>query len=114
MQFDKDMDGNFAELFLSIRDLILENNEVSEKLNVHQTSYFVAGRSICFLRSDAQKLVLALSFGYKLAEEYDFITGCGKIVRHWNFYTTESPDLVLIKELIAKSIMYAQEKSSHC
>jgi hypothetical protein len=30
MQFDKDMNGEFAELFLEIRDLILANKSVSE------------------------------------------------------------------------------------
>ena len=64
-------------------------------------------RSICFLRTDNTKLVLALSFGHKLEKEYTFLSGSGKIVRHWIFTKVTTVDTRLIKEIIEKSIKYA-------
>jgi len=40
MQFDKDINGKYADIFLKLRAILLSHKEISEIKNAKQTSIF--------------------------------------------------------------------------
>ena len=110
MQFDKDMNGKFSELFIHLREVILSFDKLSEVKNAKQTSYRDGyGRVICILRTDSEKTTLVLAQGAKLQSRYPLLKGAGKIVRHLYFDKTDQIDDDLIKEIIAESLIVSME-----
>jgi len=39
MQFDKDINGKYAEIFLKLREILLSFQDIKETKNAKQTSY---------------------------------------------------------------------------
>ena len=90
MQFDIDSSGEFADIFLMIRGILLTFPEIREQKNAKQTAYYDAYSAVCFLRSDKEKLTLALAKGAALLPKFPFLKGEGKIVRHLYFKNTRT------------------------
>ncbi len=109
MQFDIDSRGRFADLFLELRDIILGFDDMREQRNAKQTAYYSEYSAICFLRTNDQRLTLALAQGAKLQEIYSFLEGDAKIVRHIYFYDDSTVDKELISSIIEESMMLSLE-----
>ena len=106
MQFDKDIRGEFSDIFMKLRSIILSIDEMSELKNAHQTSYRDSyNRVICILRTDDEKLTWVLGQGAKLEDKYPFIEGSGKIVRHLYFKNIDEVNEELVKEILSESII---------
>ena len=106
MQFDKDIQGEFSDIFLKLRSIILSIEEMSEHKNAHQTSYRDGyNRVICILRTDEEKLTWVLGQGAKLENRYPFLEGHGKIVRHLYFKNLDEVNEDLIREILEESII---------
>ncbi len=106
MQFDKDINGKFSDIFLKLRSIILSIEEMSELKNAHQTSYRDSyDRVTCILRTDDEKLTWVLGQGAKLESKYPFLEGHGKIVRHLYFKNVDEVNEDLIREILEESLI---------
>jgi len=110
VQFDIDSRGRFADIFFELRDIILGFDGVREQRNAKQTAYYSEYSAICFLRSNEQRLTLALAQGAKLQEIYPFLEGEGKLVRHIYFYDDSAVDRELISSIIEESVILTLEQ----
>ena len=109
MQFDSDVDGDFATIFFALRDILLSFPEIYEKKNAKQTAYYDRYSAVCFLRSDEEKLTLSLAKGAALLPRFPFLKGEGKIVRHLYYETMSDLDEVLIREIIQETMICNME-----
>ena len=111
MQFDIDINGKFANTFLMIRDILLAFPEIREQKNAKQTAYYDAISAVCFLRSDEEKLTLALAKGAALLTKFPFLEGDGKIVRHLYFKNPAEVDKDLIEAIVRETLILNFEAS---
>ena len=109
MQFDIDIQGDFSELFLHIREQLLSFEGVKEHLTQHQTTFKFKNRGICMIRGKDKHFILAFNFGYKLHSKYKELHMTGKIVAHWKIYHASEFNDSLFKQIIHESIGYALE-----
>jgi hypothetical protein len=109
MQFDSDSNGKFSDIFYKLREIILGFNEIYEKKNAKQTAYYDEYSAVCFLRSNEEKLTLALAKGSSLQKRYPFLEGEGKIVRHLYFRTISEVNENLIREMIQETLILNME-----
>ena len=112
MQFDVDVNGAFAEVFLKAREIVLSFNELREVKNAKQNSYYDAYGSICFLRTTKKGLTFALSNGATLSEKYNMLIGTQKIVRHLYFKSVSEIDEKLMREILQESLILNIEKDA--
>ncbi len=104
MQFDKDIEGKFSDIFIKLRDMILSIDGIKEKKNIKRTSFNDEYYAICFLRSDDEKLILSLSKGAILQKSFPSLKGNGRFVRDIYLKTIDDLDENLIRELMKKSM----------
>ena len=106
MQFDKDVQGKFSDLFFQLRKILLSFNGLGEVRNEKQTTYVdSSGKAVCMLRSDDKKLTLAFAQGVKLQKKYSFLQGNGKVVRHLYFGNSDEADENLIMDIIHEALV---------
>ena len=105
MQFDKDINGRYAEILLKLREILLSFSEIKETKNAKQTSYRDSYAIVAMIRDRGDKFVMSLGKGVALQEKYPFLEGDGKIVRHLYFSDTGDIDEGLIREIIEETII---------
>lgn len=110
MQFDNDMQGEFAEMFLHIRETLLSMQGVKEHLVTHQTSYKYKNHTLCMLRGKDNYFTLAFNFGYRLVKNYSELFMTGKIVAHWRIYEPKEFNMETFLAIIEESKGYIVEK----
>jgi hypothetical protein len=109
MQFDIDISGEHSELFIRIRDILLDFDEIKEVKNAKQTSYKDSFGVVVMMRSKGNILVLSFGKGAQLQEKYSFLTGDGLIVRHWNLYRKSDFDEEVFRKIIEESMILNME-----
>ncbi len=109
MQFDIDKNGQFSDIFLKLRKIILSFKDVREQKNPKQTAYYDKYSAICFLRGNEEKFTLAFAKGAILEKEYPVLQGEGKVVRHLYFYEVSDVDEVLVREIIQETMILNME-----
>ena len=109
MQFDKDIQGEFSDIFLKLREILLSFEEIKEVKNAKQTSYHDLYGVVAMMRDRGDKLVFALGKGAILQTKYPFLQGSGKIVRHLYFKSIKEIDEKLIREIIEESLVLNME-----
>ena len=109
MQFDKDINGKYADIFLKLRDILLSYDEMTELKNAKQTSYRDSYGVVAMMRDRGDKFVVSLGKGVALQEKYPFLEGEGKIVRHIYFQSLEDVDEGLFREIIEESLILNME-----
>ena len=109
MQYDLDMRGQHADIFKSIRKILLSYPQVKEVKNAKQTSYSDEHGVIMMMRTKGSEFIVALGKGWKLQEQYPMLQGSGKIVRHLYFKTLEDVDEALLREMIEESFVLGME-----
>jgi hypothetical protein len=111
MQFDIDMQGEFREIFLKLRDIILPFDGIREKKNEKQTAYYDEFSAVCFLRphNDKKRYTISLAKGDKLLKTYPFLQGDGKIAKHLYFDKVDGIDEQLIRDIIQETMVLNME-----
>ncbi len=109
MQYDIDINGEFAEIFKKIRAILLSYPQIKELKNAKQTSYSDAYGVIIMMRGKGDVFVVAFGKGTKLQEKYPMLQGEGKIVRHLYFKTLADVDEALLREMIEESFLLGME-----
>jgi hypothetical protein len=109
MQYDLDIKGDFAEIFKSIRKILLSYPQIKEIKNTKQTSYSDKYGVIVMMRTKGDVLVVAFGKGAKMQEKYPMLQGTGKIVRHLYLKTLDEVDEKLLREMIEESMILGLE-----
>ncbi len=105
MQFDIDIRGEFSDIFMRVRDIVLSFDGIREQKNPKQTAYYDEYSAVCFLRCSDEKLTIALAKGACLKERYPFLKGDAKIVRHIYIKEIAEVDEELLREIIKESMI---------
>jgi len=105
MQFDKDINGKYAEIFLKLREILLSFSEIKETKNAKQTSYRDEYAVVAMMRDRGDTFVVSLGKGYLLQEKYPFLEGNGKIVRHLYFSDISDIDEGLLRGIIEETLI---------
>ena len=109
MQYDLDVKGEFADIFKSIRKILLSYPQIKELKNAKQTSYSDEYGVIVMMRTKGDVFVVAFGKGTKLQEKYPLLEGTGKIVRHLYFKMLDDMDTKLLREMIEESMILGME-----
>jgi hypothetical protein len=111
MQYDRDLNGEFKEIFSKLREILLSYDEMSEKRNAKQTAYYDSYSAVGFLRphNDGKRYCLSLAKGGKLQKTYPFLEGDGKIAKHLYFCCVREIDEVLIRAIIEETMVLNME-----
>lgn len=109
MQYDKELIGQYADLFKAVRKILLSYPQIKELKNAKQTSYSDQYGVIVMMRSRCDVFVVAFGKGVKLQEKYAMLEGSGKIVRHLYYRSIDDLDEILLRELIEESLILGLE-----
>ena len=109
MQFDKDINGKYAEIFFKLREILLSFQEIKETKNAKQTSYSDKYAIVAMMRNRGDTFVFALGKGYALQDKYPFLEGTGKIVRHIYFSDISDVNEDLVREIIKETMILNME-----
>lgn len=109
MQFDKDLNSEFSEVFLKVRSILLKHN-LQELQRENITSYFSEEGGICYLRTTKDKLVMGVFKGSLLEEKFPLINNGQKIIRHLYFRTLKDVKNDIINDIVKDSIIINIEK----
>jgi hypothetical protein len=109
MQYDLDMKGEFADIFKTIRAILLSYPQIKEIKNAKQTSYSDEYGVIVMMRTKGDVLVVAFGKGTKLQEKYPMLQGSGKVVRHLYFKVSEEVNEKLLRDMIEESMILGLE-----
>mgnify|MGYP000020375661 CR=1 FL=1 len=112
MQFDLDIRSGNKELFLHLRLLILSFDEVKEKKNAKQTSYYDTYSAVCFLRVREGRVRLSFANGARMNEQFKGLSGGSKIVRFLEFSSIEDVDEARVQLMIEESLLLNIEKDA--
>ncbi len=109
MQYDLDIKGEFADIFKTVRKILLSYPQIKELKNAKQTSYHDEYGVVVMMRNRGDVFVVAFAKGSKLQEQYPILQGYGKIVRHLYFKTLDEVDKLLLREMIDESLILGME-----
>ena len=109
MQYDLDIKSKYAQIFKTIRKILLSYPQIKEFKNAKQTSYSDEYGVVVMMRSKKEHLVVAFGRGYKLQEKFPELQGSGKIVRHLYFKESDSVDEARLREMIEESFILGLE-----
>ena len=109
MQYDLDLQGEFAPIFKIIREILLSYSNIKELKNAKQTSYSDEYGVVAMMRRKGNTFVVAFGKGVKLQNKYPFLLGSGKIVRHLYFQSIEDVNEPLFRNIIEDSFILNME-----
>jgi hypothetical protein len=81
MQFDRDMESKYRELFLLIRSELINIDHVIEKKTVRITSYSYAGSGLCHMRCTEKGVDIGFLKGLSMQDNYGQLKGKTKRMR---------------------------------
>jgi len=105
MQFNKDINGDFRDIFIKLRDIVLSFDDIVEIKNAKQTSYRDDYAMVLMMRGRDDKFVVSFGKGRELCGKYPSLLGDAKIVRHLYFKTVNDIDEKLIRDIIEDTII---------
>ena len=80
MQFDKDLQSAYKDLFLQARELLLTFEGIIETKKERITTYSNAKGGICHLRTMPYGVDFGFLKGAKMEDKYKLLTGKGKAI----------------------------------
>ncbi len=110
MQYDLDIRSEHAVLFLHLRSVILSFEQIKEKKNPKQTSYYDSYSTVCMLRVRKGKVRLSFANGARMHEQFKELLGDSRIIRFVEFSSIEDVDVETIKAMIKESLILNLEK----
>ncbi len=81
MQFDKDLQSTFKDLFLKAREILLSYEGIIETKKERITTYSNEKGGICHLRTMPYGIDLGFLKGAKMEDQFGVLTGNGKAIR---------------------------------
>lgn len=83
MQYDKDMNSPFAELFLKVESFICKKigDDVKKRYSANITTYFTKLGGYCYLKTYEDRVHIGWFKGSSLDDKYDNLIGDGKVIR---------------------------------
>jgi len=81
MQFEKDLQSEFKELFLQARELLLSFEGIVETKKNRITTYSNEKGGICHMRTMPYGVDFGFLKGAKMEDKYGVLTGKGKVTR---------------------------------
>ena len=109
MQFDIDIKGEYKDIFIELRKLILWYPQMSELKNAKQTSYSDKFGVVVMLRGSKNAFVLSFGRGTKLVSKFPQLSGNGKVVRQLIVKDKINLDLELVKDILEESFILGME-----
>ena len=112
MQYEKDMNGEFADMFKKLESIILSFPNIKVIKNAKQTSYSDEYKTIVMLRARTychNAFISSWGQGRKLEKLYPKLIGEGKIVRQLEFTNISQINENEIKEMIKESMILNME-----
>lgn len=104
MQFDKDINSKKAELFLSVREFLLENiPDVKEDCKEHITSYKINLGMYCYIKVKNDYVHIGWGRGARLDDKYGVLIGDGSIVRGQIVKSLNKTTKGIIKDFIGQT-----------
>jgi len=81
MQFDKDLQSDFKELFLRAREILLSYEGIIETKKERITTYSNGKGGICHMRTMPYGVDFGFLKGTKMEDKFAVLTGKGKAIR---------------------------------
>ena len=101
MQFDRDINSSKSELFLEVREFILNSiDEVYEDYSENITSYKTKLGMYCYLKVKNDYLHIGWGRGTKLEDSYGVLFGDGSIVRGQRVDKLDGKTKKILKDFI--------------
>ena len=82
MQFDKEMQSPHRDLFLQVRELLLDFDGVFERRNPKTTSYWTNKGCVCHIKSTKAGIDLGFTRGVLMEDAFGRLSGNRKFKRH--------------------------------
>lgn len=111
MQFDVDMNSDLSELFLEIRELIMNtiDGDVKEKFSENITSYFSNEGGYCYLRTKDDYVHIGWFRGVYIDDKYGCLYGNGKTIRGQKIKELGDKEIEAIKYYIQETLFFLLE-----
>ena len=89
MQFEKDMDSEFKDLFLAAREFLLNFEGVEETKKERITTYGNKNGGICHMRTTKKGVDIGFLKGVQILDTYGLLTGKTKKMRVYSITALE-------------------------
>lgn len=109
--FDKDSNGEYAELFLQVRDFvkICIGNDVKEKRSENITTFLSKEGGFCYLRVKDDYVHIGWFRGRHLDDKYNQLFGKGKTIRGQKVYRLNKTSRQSIQYYVHETLMFLIE-----
>jgi hypothetical protein len=109
--FEKDSSGEYAELFLEVRDFIkiCIGNDAKEKYSENITTLYSKEGGFCYIRVKDDYIHLGWFRGRHINDKYDLLFGKGKTIRGQRVYKLDKPTRDAIKYYVNETLMFLFE-----
>lgn len=101
MQFNKDINSTKGELFLKVREFMLENiDEVYEDCKDHITSYKTTLGMYCYLKVKNDYLHIGWGRGAKFDDSYGVLFGNSSVIKGQKIQRFDTTTKKILKDFI--------------
>lgn len=108
MQYDKDMNSAFAELFLKVESFICKKigTDVKKRYSANITTYYTKLGGYCYLKTYEDRVHIGWFKGSSLDDKYNNLIGSGKVIR--------GQKITKLDKLVKESISYYINETTIC
>jgi hypothetical protein len=109
--FERDSTGEYAELFLQVRDYIkiCIGNDAKEKYSENITTLYSKEGGFCYIRVKDDYIYLGWFRGRYIDDKYDLLFGKGKTLRGQKVYKLDKQTRDAIKYYVNETLMFLFE-----
>jgi len=107
MQFDKDLNSEHAELFLSVRQLVLDSigDGAFEKESKCIPSYFSRFGGICYIKTEPHGVRIGWFRGIRINDKYKLLSGKGKTLRGHTLGQLGKKEIEAVRYYVSETIL---------
>jgi len=112
--FEKDSTGEYAELFLQVRDYIkiCIGNDAKEKQSENITTLYSKEGGFCYIRVKENYIHLGWFRGRHIKDKYDLLFGNGKTIRGQKVYKLDRQARDVINYYVNETLMFLFEHNA--
>lgn len=109
--FETDSTGEYAELFLQVRDYIkiCIGNGVKEKHSENTTTFSSKEGGICYIKVKDNYIHIGWLRGRHIEDKYDLLFGNGKTIRGYKVYQLDKETREAIRYYVSETLIYLFE-----
>ena len=109
--FEKDSNGEYAELFLNVRDFIkiCIGNDAKEKYSENITTLYSKEGGFCYIKVKDDYIHIGWFRGRYISDKYNFLFGKGKSIRGQKVYKLDKITRDSIKYYVNETLMFLFE-----